>query len=338
MQTLAKYKKICYHKQADFDNDKKRPHGQAVKTLPSHGRICGSIPHGATKKIQHHLVWCCIFLYAPKRNDAATCCRRSSICASKFLPRNSVLRRSKVSERACKRKRQLPHGAILLRCVKRRGNLFAVVRQFAQANSCRRLPSPTHLFSCQLHMGNGNFRMGLHTSSVRGTTRQLVCRRSSICASKFCRSSPFYGSQKFLKEHANGNGNFRMGLHTSSLRETTRQLVCRRSYLRQQILAVGSHRPHFCFPVSYIWETATSAWGCILLRCVKRRGNLFAVVHICVSKFCRSSPFYGSRENPKEHANGNGNFRMGLHTSSVRGKNSATSFLYDKRFFRLNTI
>ena len=44
--------------------------------------------------------------------------------------------------------------------------------------------------------------------------------------------------------------------------------------LRKQILAVGSHRPHFCFPVSYIWETATSAWGYVLLRCVKRRGNL----------------------------------------------------------------
>ena len=55
MQTLAKYKKICYHKQADFDNDKKWPHGQAVKTLPSHGRICGSIPHGATKKERHPL-------------------------------------------------------------------------------------------------------------------------------------------------------------------------------------------------------------------------------------------------------------------------------------------
>ena len=62
-------------------------------------------------------------------------CRRSSICASKFLPRNSVLRGSKVSERACKRKRQFPHGGcILLRCTERRGNLFAVVRQFAQAN------------------------------------------------------------------------------------------------------------------------------------------------------------------------------------------------------------
>ena len=31
--------------------------------------------------------------------------------------------------------------------------------------------------------------------------------------------------------------------------------------LRKQILAVGSHRPHLYFPISYIWETATSAWG-----------------------------------------------------------------------------
>ena len=67
MQTLAKYKKICYHKQADFDNDKKRPHGQAVKTLPSHGRICGSIPHGATKKKTPTIVGV-FFLVAPARN------------------------------------------------------------------------------------------------------------------------------------------------------------------------------------------------------------------------------------------------------------------------------
>ena len=129
MQTLAKYKKICYHKQADFDNDKKRPHGQAVKTLPSHGRICGSIPHGATKK------------------------RTTSLgCRSFFgIPLSGTTRQ-----------------------------LVAVVRQFAQANSCRRLPSPALLLSCRLHMGNGNFRMGLQTSSVRETTRQLVCRRSYL--------------------------------------------------------------------------------------------------------------------------------------------------------------
>ena len=28
--------------------DSKRPHGQAVKTSPSHGGIWGSIPHGGT--------------------------------------------------------------------------------------------------------------------------------------------------------------------------------------------------------------------------------------------------------------------------------------------------
>ena len=132
MQTLAKYKKICYHKQADFDNDKKRPHGQAVKTLPSHGRICGSIPHGATKKIQHHLVWCCIFLMPLSGTTRQLVCRRSSICASKFLPRNSVLRKSKVSKRACKRKRQLPHETILLRCAeKTRQLLFYPKKDFS---------------------------------------------------------------------------------------------------------------------------------------------------------------------------------------------------------------
>ena len=73
MQTLAKYKKICYHKQADFDNDKKRPHGQAVKTLPSHGRICGSIPHGATKKRTTSLGCRSFFGIPLSGNDAATC-------------------------------------------------------------------------------------------------------------------------------------------------------------------------------------------------------------------------------------------------------------------------
>ena len=102
--------------------------------------------------------------------------------------------------------------------------------------------------------------------------------------------------------------------------------------LRKQILAVGSHRPHLYFPISYIWETAISAWGCILLQCAERRGNLFAVVRICVSKFCRSSPFYGSRENPKRHANGNGNFRMGRYYFVAR-KNSATSYFIRKRIF-----
>ena len=66
---------------------------------------------GLPKKYSTTLCGAVFFCMPLSGNDAATCCRRSSICASKFLPRNSVLRKSKISERACKRKRQLPHGA-----------------------------------------------------------------------------------------------------------------------------------------------------------------------------------------------------------------------------------
>ena len=50
----------------------KRPHGQAVKTSPSHGGIWGSIPHGGTKKtsplglvffircLQRHVINACV--------------------------------------------------------------------------------------------------------------------------------------------------------------------------------------------------------------------------------------------------------------------------------------
>ena len=39
--------------------------------------------------------------------------------------------------------------------------LVAVVR-ICVSKFCRRLPSPALILSCQLHMGNGNFRMGLY--------------------------------------------------------------------------------------------------------------------------------------------------------------------------------
>ena len=62
---------------------------------------------------------------------------------------------------------------------KRRGNLFAVVR-ICVSKFCRGLPSPALILSCQLHMGNGNFRMGLHTSSLRGNDAATCCRRSYL--------------------------------------------------------------------------------------------------------------------------------------------------------------
>ena len=41
-----------------------RPHGQAVKTLPSHGRIRGSSPLGGTKQIRYSF-YCGVFVLYP---------------------------------------------------------------------------------------------------------------------------------------------------------------------------------------------------------------------------------------------------------------------------------
>ena len=196
MQTLAKYKKICYHKQADFDNDKKRPHGQAVKTLPSHGRICGSIPHGATKK-ERHPRDVVLFWYTPKRNDAATC-----------LPSFVNLRKQ----------------------------ILAVVLRFTKVKSFRK--------SMQTETATSAWG---YTTSLRGND-------AATCLPSFVN-------------------------------------------LRKQILAVGSHRPHICFPVSYIWETATSAWGYT----TSVRGTTRQLVcrrsSICASKFLpRNSVLRKSRK------------------------------------------
>ena len=107
---------------------------------------------------------------------------------------------------------------------KRRGNLFAVVRQFAQANSCRRLPSPALLLSRQLHMGNGNFRMGLRTSSVRGNDA-ATCLPSFVFASaNFAVVLRFTEVEKVRKGMQTETAISAWG-DTSSLRETTRQLV-----------------------------------------------------------------------------------------------------------------
>ena len=119
---------------------------------------------------------------------------------------------------------------------------------------------------------------------------------------------------------------------------TTRQLVCRRSYLRKQILAEELRFTKVkSFRKSMQTETATSAWGYILLRCVKRRGNLFAVVRqFAQANSCRRLPSPALLLFCQVHM-GNGNFRMGLHYFVARN-DATTSFLSEKRFSRLNTI
>lgn len=55
---------------------------------------------------------------------------------------------------------------------------------------------------------------------------------------------------------------------------------------------------------------------------------LLSNIHLCRI----GTPFYESQKFPKEHANGNGNFRMGRYYFVAR-KNSATSYFIRKRIF-----
>ena len=130
-----------------------------------------------------------------------------------------------------------------------------------------------------------------------------------------------------------GNGNFRMGLHYFGAWKRRGNLLLSFVFALANF-AVGSHRPHSNFPSGYIWETAISAWGYT----TSVRGNDAATCcrrsSICASKFCRSYPFYEGQKFLKRYANGNGNFRMGLHISSTCG-NTAIRITFEtiKEFF-----
>lgn len=102
--------------------------------------------------------------------------------------------------------------------------------------------------------------------------------------------------------------------------------------LRKQILAVGSHRPHFCFPVGYIWETATSAWGYILLRCVKRRGNLLPSFLFASANYAVVLRFTEVGKIRKGMQTETATSAWG-YTTSLRRKNSATSYFIRKKIF-----
>ncbi len=115
------------------------PHGQAVKTLPSHGKNWGSIPHGATKR--KHVDECQrVFFCSLSRNDAACpLCRGSSICRRQIFAEGSRLRETAISPflLACE------VGVFFYACPsgKRRGMPFMPrFVNLPQANFCGGLP------------------------------------------------------------------------------------------------------------------------------------------------------------------------------------------------------
>ena len=181
---------------------------------------------GLPKKIQHHLVWCCIFLYAPAR--------------------------------------------------KRRGNLlpsFVNLRKQILAVGSHR----PHLYFPISYIWETATSAWGDTTSVRETTRQLVCRRSYLRKQILAEELRFTKVKSFRKGIQTETATSAWG-YTTSLRGND-AATCLPSFVFASV--------NFAVVLRFTevekirkgmqTETATSAWGYVLLRCVERRGNFIFI-------------------------------------------------------------
>ena len=152
-------------------------------------------------------------------------------------------------------------GYILLRCVKRRGNLLPTFVNLRK-----------QILAVGSHRPHFCFPVGYiweTAISAWGDTTSLRGNDAATCLPSFVnlRKQILAEELRFTKVKS-----FRKSMQTETATSAWGYIllrcVKRRGNLlptfvnlRKQILAVGSHRPHLYFPISYIWETATSAWG-----------------------------------------------------------------------------
>ena len=121
------------------------PHGQAVKTLPSHGKNWGSIPHGAT--IKKYVDEVGVFFYAcpsGKRRGMPFCAAVRQFAAGKFLRRAPACGKPQFPMLVPNTQYVDEVGVFFYACPsgKRRGMPFcAAVRQFAAGKFLRRAPA-----------------------------------------------------------------------------------------------------------------------------------------------------------------------------------------------------
>ena len=121
------------------------PHGQAVKTLPSHGKNWGSIPHGAT--IKKYVDEVGVFFYAcpsGKRRGMPFCAAVRQFVADKFLRRAPACGKPQFPMLVPNTQYVDEAGVFFYACPsgKRRGMPFcAAVRQFAAGKFLRRAPA-----------------------------------------------------------------------------------------------------------------------------------------------------------------------------------------------------
>ena len=113
----------------------KCPHGQAVKTSPSHGGIWGSIPHGGTKNL-HNLVqvftsYFLLLTYSPP------CLIAHSVCATLLPePQNTGLALHYVSKLTRFRYFTIPHGGTKKALVLSAFSFFILHFSFTPMSHC----------------------------------------------------------------------------------------------------------------------------------------------------------------------------------------------------------
>ena len=125
MQTLAKYKKICYHKQADFDNDKNGLMVKRLRRCPLTAESAVRFRMGLPKK--NDIPWMSFFFwYTPKRKRRGNLLLSFVFASANFavvlrFTEVEKIRKGMQTETAIS-----AWGYILLRCVKRRGNFIFI--------------------------------------------------------------------------------------------------------------------------------------------------------------------------------------------------------------------
>ena len=86
MQTLAKYKKICYHKQADFDNDKNGLMVKRLRRCPLTAESAVRFRMGLPKKETTPLVVLFLFFSTPLSGTTRQLVCRRSYLRQQILP------------------------------------------------------------------------------------------------------------------------------------------------------------------------------------------------------------------------------------------------------------
>ena len=160
----------------------RRPHGQAVKTSPSHGENRGSSPRGATKK-RAQAKACALFLVFRRNRELRRGFARAQRCSTEGAPSGV----SVDSPRGCiKHLNRRPHGQAVKTSPSHGENRGSRERSDAQPRGplqgFRLIPRPPQAKACAIFLvfrRNRELRRGFARAQRRSTEGLFICRKQT---------------------------------------------------------------------------------------------------------------------------------------------------------------